>query len=244
MSELTKVTTTTPRVPEGTPIVDPSAPMGVRINTPTVAPTVTPPADPLSLTPETPTTPKVDPGAPVTPETPAETPVVPSTVLSDADIEAFTNEVVTTGALSDASLKALKDRGIPEGFAVKYVEGQKAIAAQRTQALLAPIGGQEAFDGMKAWAQSNLSVAEKNSFQKTLESGDDAAISQALSGIHAQYKSAVGNAPRQIRGQASGGGPVPFRDFSELTAAQSDPRYHTSEAYREDVTRRLSVSNI
>jgi hypothetical protein len=155
----------------------------------------------------------------------------------------YEQEVLATGELSDRSMGELKAVGL-EKFAVKFIEGQKALQARQVAEVVEVVGGQEQFNSIKEWATSNLTAAEKTAFNSTLKSGSTEDVKLALAGINARYRGAVGNVPGQISGHRTSSGPTPFRDFSEVTTAMNDPRYAKSEAYRNDVMRRMEVSNL
>jgi len=73
-------------------------------------------------------------------------------------------------------------------------------------------------------------------------SGSVDQITMLIQGMAARYKSASGGGPAtQLQGQTVPG-IAGFRSKGEIMEAMSDPRYESDSAYREDVTRKMSMT--
>jgi protein-tyrosine-phosphatase len=105
------------------------------------------------------------------------------------------------------------------------------------------IGGEENYKAMAEWAQSTLSEAEINAYDKAIELDKETA-KMAVQGMYAQYIKAVGKAPNLVQGTQAQPGSEVFHSIAEVRAAMSDPRYKTDAAYRQSVANRIAASNI
>ena len=106
------------------------------------------------------------------------------------------------------------------------------------------VGGESNYEQMTAWATENMSEADIDAFNTTIETGDADLMRFAIQGLEARYRSEVGNEPQLIQGNnapVSGG---KFDSAAELTAAMRDPRYAKDPAYRNTVAQKLARSSV
>ena len=158
------------------------------------------------------------------------------------DMSALSQEFASTGALSEASYKALADAGYDQDLVNGYIAGQQAIAAQRESEGYALGGGKETYTAMVTWAAKNLSADEQAVFDSAV-SGSPAQMKQAITALKAQYEAANGRDPQLVQGRSAAGGEgdTPFASRAEVTAAMRDPRYRNDTAYRAMVERRVGL---
>lgn len=158
------------------------------------------------------------------------------------DFSKYSQEFMSSGALSEASYAELVAKGIPKEMVDTYVAGQQAIVQKTTSELLDTVGGAENFNAMKAWAASNLSDAELTMFNTQVKAGTDSA-KMALQWLNSKYTGTTG-AQRLLSGSSgsssNGNG---FRSMAEVTAAMKDARYQTDPAYRADVAQRFAAKS-
>jgi hypothetical protein len=182
-----------------------------------------------------------------TPKEPQVTPEAAKVAVEQAglDMAALGREIAANGKLSDASVAALKAKGLDEATINQHVEGTKALASQYRATLAQAIGGEENLVELGAWAKVNLTDKQAAAFDAALGSGDAELASLAIRGVYSRYVEAEGSDPKLVSGEGDvSKGIEPFRDSAEVTAAMRDPRYQTSEAYRQDVAKRLGVSKL
>jgi hypothetical protein len=182
--------------------------------------------------------------APAAPAEPTpETPAVPSTLVSQEEMAKWSDEVLQNGDLSEETVKTLEARGIPRELTARYVEGYK-LSAERTVAEIQGVaGGAEQYAKVQQWANTQLNPDERAAFNKTLQSGDIAAIKTAVRGVYAQYTEAMGSAPqRTVNGTSAPAGLVPFASRQELVDAIKDPRWSTRPDYRKGIEARAAIS--
>lgn len=98
---------------------------------------------------------------------------------------------------------------------------------------------------MTEWATENFSKEEIEAYNKAVNSGDIAIATMAVKGLKGRFDAEVGFEPkRQVKGSASKASSSSYRSVAELEKDMSDPRYKTDSAFRKDVERKLSRSDI
>ena len=165
-------------------------------------------------------------------------------LLSSDELQGYANEVLQDGNLSDETYQSLESRGLPRQLVEAYVEGQKALMQQSRADMLSAVGGEEAYGALTTWAEQNLSESEIEAYDNAMHSGDQNTIMMNIQGLYARYQQAESR-PNLIAGEVGNtSGSNAFRSWAEVTKAMKDTRYRTDPAYRDDVTNRLSVSNL
>lgn len=159
------------------------------------------------------------------------------------NLEAYSQEYADKGELSDKTYGELEKNGLTRDIVDAYIAGQTAIADKQVQESYSLTGGEDNYNQMMTWATENLSESEINSFNKVIDSGDQAATNFAISGMYARFQSNAINEPNLLKGQAATGSDV-FRSTAEVVAAMQDKRYENDEAYRKDVEAKLARSNV
>jgi hypothetical protein len=160
------------------------------------------------------------------------------------DFDALSEEFNSTGALSQESYASLEAKGFHRELVDAFIEGQKAIAVQFANEVTSTVGGAETYAEVTAWAAQNLTPAEIDAFNETVDSGNLAKAKLAVAALKAKYDAAVGSEPELLNGATNGDSGDVFRSTAELTAAMKDPRYKKDPAYRADVQAKLARSNI
>lgn len=160
------------------------------------------------------------------------------------DFNKFQEEYNETGSLTDDAYTALEEAGFPKTLVDTWIAGQQALAQDATQAVFEVVGGQEQYGEIVQWASQNLSPQEVSAFNRTIDSGDPAAMKLAVEGLSARYRSVEGSAPKLMQGNSTPSTSGAFQSVAELTAAMRDPRYNADPAYRQTVTEKLARSNV
>tara|TARA_R100001015_G_scaffold5753_1_gene2235 strand:+ start:22 stop:786 length:765 start_codon:yes stop_codon:yes gene_type:complete len=148
------------------------------------------------------------------------------------------------GELSEDTFAALEKAGLPKDYVEAYIAGQQALVERNAVDLYNSIGGEEEYDGMIQWAGETLTEGEVDTFNELVINGTPEQQRLAIKGLHAQYRGSTGSGPALKQGTTSGNSVKPFSSTKELQRAMSDRRYQEVPSYREEVERRLSVSNI
>ena len=148
------------------------------------------------------------------------------------------------GELSEDTFAALEKAGLPKDYVEAYIAGQQALVERNAVDLYNSIGGEEEYDGMIQWAGETLTEGEVDTFNELVINGTPEQQRLAIKGLHAQYRGSTGSGPALKQGTTSGNSVKPFSSTKELQRAMSDRRYQEVPSYRQEVEKRLSVSNI
>jgi len=89
--------------------------------------------------------------------------------------------------------------------------------------------------------QESISEAERTAYNNVVGKGTSEEVAVLLQGMYARYKAATGAGATQVQGTVSST-PSGFRSRGEVMAAIGDPKYNTDAAFRDEVTRKLSVT--
>jgi hypothetical protein len=165
------------------------------------------------------------------------------------DLQALNNEYAANGALTDATMAKLAEKGITPAMVDSYIEGMKAQVAQDRNELLTVLNGnEEDLATLYKWAETNLSKEEIKGYN-ALVTGPNRNIPAAkvyLDAMVGRYNAALGKDPTTVVSgagvQSVAAGVQPFGDRSEIVAAMRDPRYEKSPAYRAQVEARIAVT--
>lgn len=163
--------------------------------------------------------------------------------FSEDVIQFINNEYAELGGLSQDTVDALQEFGIPEYMIDTYLQGLSAIEALNEQAAFNMVGGEENYQAIMDWASEALSESEIDVFNNAV-SGDPAAFQMALSGLAARYEQAYGSAGYgAVYGYGTETADV-FSSTQEVVTAMSDPRYGKDLAYTNGVAQKLQRSNV
>ena len=161
------------------------------------------------------------------------------------DMTSLQQEYNEGGQLADKSYDALEKAGIPRDYVDAFIKGQEAIAQQTSNTLKQEVGGADAYNNMMSWASDNLSEAEINAYNSTVNGKDIEATKLAIAGLNARFKNAEGVEPNLQTGNRPSTSNAPgYRSWAEVTAAMSDARYTSDNAYRADVQAKLKNSEL
>ena len=161
------------------------------------------------------------------------------------NMETLQQEYNESGELNEKSYKSLEKAGIPKDYVDAFIKGQEAIATQTANTLKQEVGGAESYKSMMEWASNNLSEAEVNAYNSTVNGKDIEATKLAIAGLNARFKNAEGVEPNLQTGNRPSTSNAPgYRSWAEVTAAMSDAKYTTDDAYRADVQAKLKNSQL
>lgn len=180
-------------------------------------------------------------------ETAEETSEAAEAAVSEAglDMDALSNEYAENGELSQESLDALAKVGITADMVDSYIAGQEAQAADVREQLLDPVGGEEAYQEMTAWAADNLDDEAIDAFNAALDSGDMGVVKMAVENLQAKYVAENGAEPqRQLSGKPAGNVGSVYESTAELMKDMQNPAYAKDPAFRAKVEAKLGRSNI
>lgn len=106
------------------------------------------------------------------------------------------------------------------------------------------VGGSENYTQMISWAKDNIDQNEIKLFDAVMEGGNAASAYFAIRSLSQRWVEAQGYEGELLQGKAPKSTNSQFRSQAELVQAMSDPRYDSDDAYRSDVMKKLSNSNL
>ena len=167
---------------------------------------------------------------------------VESAGLNMTDLQ---TEYDSNGKLEESSYEALAKAGITKDYVDAFIEGQQAIANQRASELKGLVGGDDKYSEIINWAKDNLTTAEIDAYNKSVNSGDMETTKLAVLGLQARHSGSEGIEPNLTRGQTTAGQTVgAFRSWAEVTTAMKDARYEKDPAYRTDIQNKIKNSQL
>ena len=119
------------------------------------------------------------------------------------------------------------------------------LTEQQANQLYDMVGGESTYKDMLSWAGDSLSKEEIEMYDSVMSDGNANAIFFAVQALNGKYTDAVGREGQLLTGKRSAAQQdAQFRSQQELVAAMNDPRYDNDPAFREDVMRKLTNSDI
>lgn len=159
-------------------------------------------------------------------------------------IDKYYDEYSETGELSEKSYGELSKMGLSKELVDGYIAGQKAIADQDVKAVHDTVGGQENYAKVLEWSAQNLTDAEKEAFNSTLDNGSLEQVKLAVSAIASRAGVSATEQPQMIEGDTNPSNPEVFESVAQVTSAMNDPRYDKDPAYRKQVEDKLAKSSV
>ena len=161
------------------------------------------------------------------------------------DYNALCAEYEENGELSEATLAALDKAGFPRDLVSGYIQGQQArYEKSYARHIKNAAGGEKAYGELLEWAAKHLTPAERNRYDKIIDSND---IDMALTAVENLInRRAKDSAPELVRAKAAKQAPSVrgYRTMEAMAAAIDDPRYEIDEEYTQRVNRRLLASDL
>lgn len=154
-------------------------------------------------------------------------------------------EFEENGSISDETFKKFEDAGIPRDVVSKYAQTRKAEVDAENTKLFERAGGEDAYEVMCDWANTNLPKEDVAAFQKIIQEGEIAQALLAVDALKARYTAANGKAPKLIKGNSSSSNTaVGYSSRAEMVREMQDPRYAKDPAFRKQVEQKIAASSI
>ena len=153
----------------------------------------------------------------------------------------YYDEFAKEGKLTETSYGELQKLGLDRQVVDAYIDGQTALADQRTNSIMSTVGGKEQYNEMIDWASKNLSSEEIKAFNSTIDTGTLEQAQLAIAGVQAKYSS--NNAEPNLFSGNNADSNVGYRSVGEMLRDINDPRYSTDSAFRQDVENKVKLSN-
>ena len=158
------------------------------------------------------------------------------------------------GTLSEDMYAQLSKAGLSKSVIDSYLEGvrQDTGFSPQTAApylneaevneVKAMVGGDKGYDNLMDWAGKNLDQEAAKDYDEVLATGNKSAVKFAVKALMGQYEDANGRDSKLVTGKESA--PETYRSMAEVVRDMNKPEYTQDEAFRDDVIRKLSASNL
>ena len=158
------------------------------------------------------------------------------------------------GTLADDMYDKLATAGLSKEVVDNYlsgVRGELGIEPKQASPVLSDseikdlkniAGGERGYDNLMDWAGNNLTEQDAKSYDDVLATGNASAIKFAIKALMGQYEDANGRDSKLVTGKESS--TENYRSMAEVVRDMNKPEYQIDEAFRDDVLRRLSASNL
>ena len=158
------------------------------------------------------------------------------------------------GTLNDEMYDQLAKAGLSKDIVNNYLNGlrdqvgytpdtpEPVLTAQEVEEIKGLAGGDEAYDSLMEWAGQNLDKEAQNEYDAVLQTANKSAIKFAVTALKGKYEESQGRDSRIVTGKQSS--TESYRSMAEVVRDMNKPEYTTDEAFRDDVIRKLSASNL
>lgn len=124
-------------------------------------------------------------------------------------------------------------------------EDSGKLTEQQANQLYDMVGGESTYKDMLSWASESFSQEEIEMYDSVMSDGNANSIYFAVQALQNKYTDAVGKDGQLLTGKRSAAQQdAQFRSQQELVAAMNDPRYDNDPAFRDDVMRKLTNSDL
>jgi len=159
------------------------------------------------------------------------------------------------GTLNEEMYASLDKAGLNKDVVSSYLQGLRqdlgweaapeapSLSEAEVTAVHNIAGGQEGYNQLMQWASDNIAADDIKNFDEVIETGNKAAVTFAVKALMGQFEDAQGRDSTLLQGKKSAPTEI-YRSMSEVVRDMNKPEYDTDDAYREDVRRKLEMSNL
>ena len=156
------------------------------------------------------------------------------------------------GTLSDEMIDKLGAAGLNKELVESYLKGvrdelgfqppQPTLSDAEVSEIKGIANGEEGYQSLMDWAANNLGQDDIKNYDDVLATGNKSAIKFAVKALMGQYEDANGRDSKIVTGKQSP--QDSYRSMAEVVRDMNKPEYTQDEAFRDDVLRKLSASNL
>ena len=160
-------------------------------------------------------------------------------------LDKYYDEYIEKNELSEKSYEELDALGLSRDLVDGYIAGQKALADNDVSEVQKVVGGEDNYAQLLDWSAKNLSQAEKDAFNNTIDNGSTEQVKMAVQGLMGRAGMSADN-PQQnmFEGSVDNTNTDVFGSVAQVTEAMNDPRYSKDPAYRKEVEDKLARSSV
>jgi hypothetical protein len=161
------------------------------------------------------------------------------------DFDDLSRQYWEAGELDEDAYAKLEKSGIPKHVVDSFIQGQEALLDRTRNEVFGSVGGEENYQAMVGWAADTLPIEEVEAYNKAVNSADLNTAKMAVAGLKARFNASEGFEPtRSVKGTTAQVSSQSYRSLAEMRAEMSDPRYKVDPAFRREVEKKLSNSDI
>ena len=156
------------------------------------------------------------------------------------------------GTLSEDMYAQLGKAGLTKQVVDNYLAGVRdEVGMQTAEPVLneteiseikSIANGEEGYNTLMEWAAKNLEKQAQDDYDAVLKTANKTAIQFAVKALMGQYEDSQGRDSKIVTGKESS--TETYRSMAEVVRDMNKPEYQTDEAFRDDVIRKLSASNL
>ena len=158
------------------------------------------------------------------------------------------------GTLTEDMYGELAKAGLSKDIVNNYLNGlrdqvgytpdtpEPVLTAQEVGEIKGLAGGDAGYEALMEWAGQNLDKTAQGEYDAVLATENKTAIKFAVTALMGQYEDSQGRDSRIVTGKESS--TENYRSMAEVVRDMNKPEYQTDEAFRDDVIRKLSASNL
>ena len=156
------------------------------------------------------------------------------------------------GTLSEDMYSQLGKAGLTKEVVDSYLAGVRSeVGIESAEPVLSEseikdlknlAGGERGYDNLMEWAGQNLDQEAIKDFDDVLATGNKSAIKFAITALMGKYEDSQGRDSKIVTGKESS--TETYRSMAEVVRDMNKPEYQNDEAFRDDVLRKLSASNL
>ena len=156
------------------------------------------------------------------------------------------------GTLSEEMYGKLGKAGLNKELVDSYLSGLRGqLGYQDAEPVLSDAevneikniaNGEEGYKALMEWAGQNLDKTAQEEYDAVLKTANKSAIKFAVTALMGKYEDSQGRDSKIITGKESA--TETYRSMAEVVRDMNKPEYQNDEAYRDDVLRKLSASNL
>ena len=157
------------------------------------------------------------------------------------------------GTLSDEMYDKLSTAGFNRELVESYLKGlrgqlgypegeQPVLTESEITDIKNIAGGDRGYDNLMERAGENLDQEAIKDYDAVLATGNKSAVKFAVTALMGKYEDSQGRDSKIVTGKESA--TETYRSMAEVVRDMNKPEYQNDEAYRDDVLRKLSSSNL
>lgn len=159
------------------------------------------------------------------------------------DFDKLAEEYSNDGALSEDSMKILKEAGFPESVVNAYLSGLEAINERFVTQVKGFAGGDDGYTKLTEFIKTQPQNVI-DAFNSTIATGNLGQIELTIGGLMSKMNKAYGTSNPTIMGGAANSNAEGYTSMEQMTKDMSDPRYQVDPKFTRSVMQKIKNANI